>query len=96
MTNTALEVEEAATRDVDARIVSVILRVLEQPGLSNGFGMDDHLSDLGLDSLKVIKLLIEVEGEFDITFPDELLVADTFRTAASLKAAVLSSLPARA
>jgi acyl carrier protein len=39
----------------------------------------------------VIELLLEIESEFDLTLPDEFLVADTFRTAASLKAAVTAA-----
>jgi acyl carrier protein len=81
----------AGAGSVDERIVAVIARVLKQPHSSSDFGMDAYLSDLGLDSIKVIELLLEIEGEFDLTLPDEFLVADTFRTAASLKAAVLAA-----
>ena len=45
---------------------------------------DVALADLGLDSLKTVLLLIAVEDAYALTFPDELLVSDTFATAATL------------
>ncbi|MDF9507621.1 phosphopantetheine-binding protein [Bacillus cereus] len=43
-----------------------------------------ELSDLGLDSMVSIELLLEIEEWCDITFPDELLTAETFLSAKSL------------
>lgn len=75
--------------DVDERVTRAIARVLDaEPHTLSGFDMDAHLSDLGLNSMKVVELLLEIESEFEVTLPDELLVAETFRTAANLKAAV--------
>lgn len=75
--------------NVDERITGAIARVLDaEPHSLSDFGMDAYLSDLGLNSMKVVELLLEIESEFEVTLPDELLVAETFRTAANLKAAV--------
>jgi acyl carrier protein len=48
---------------------------------------DAALSDLGLDSLGTVSLVMELEDSLDISIPDELLVAETFQTAATLWAA---------
>jgi len=45
---------------------------------------DMPLADLGLDSLKTVRLLIALENEYGLVFPDELLASNTFATAASL------------
>lgn len=45
---------------------------------------DAELRDLGVDSLALIEVLVAVEQTFQVEFPDELLVADTFRTPRSL------------
>ena len=42
------------------------------------------LRDAGVDSLALIELLVSVEDTYDVEFPDELLVPETFRTPASL------------
>ncbi|MFE7504663.1 phosphopantetheine-binding protein [Promicromonospora sp. NPDC057488] len=46
---------------------------------------DDRLSDLGLDSLGTVGLLIELEDAFAVSIPDELLTSTTFDTASSLR-----------
>jgi acyl carrier protein len=42
------------------------------------------LADAGLNSLRLVALLIGLEDTFDVVFPDELLAAHTFRTVDSL------------
>ncbi|GGM89383.1 hypothetical protein GCM10011609_27810 [Lentzea pudingi] len=49
------------------------------------------LADRGLDSIGTINLLVALEDEFDVVFPDELLAATTFETPGALWA-VLASL----
>jgi acyl carrier protein len=48
----------------------------------------DGLADLGLDSLETIALLLDLEAEYAITFPDELLTNETFSTVGALWAAI--------
>ena len=47
--------------------------------VSNNF--ETTLKDMGLDSMASIELLLELEDQFDIVFPDELLTEETFSTA---------------
>lgn len=49
---------------------------------------DAALADLGLDSLELVSLLLNVEDTFAITFPDQLLMPETFATAGSLWSAI--------
>jgi acyl carrier protein len=51
--------------------------------------MDARLEDLGLDSMGAINVLLDIEDTFDVSFPDEMLTEETFRTAASLLDAIL-------
>jgi acyl carrier protein len=46
------------------------------------------LTDLGLDSMSAIELVLELEDELGVQFPEELLVRETFSTFAALEAAV--------
>jgi len=57
-------------------------------GPQTPLGADDVLADLGLDSLGTVTVLMELEDAYGVTFPDELLVPATFRTAGSLWSAV--------
>lgn len=49
---------------------------------------DADLAALGLDSLSSINFLFDIEKEFNLTLPDELLAEETFRTLASLEKAI--------
>jgi acyl carrier protein len=45
---------------------------------------DSELRDLGLDSMRSIDLLFDVEDAFGVTLPDDELNGTTFETAGSL------------
>jgi acyl carrier protein len=49
---------------------------------------DVPLGDLGLDSLGVVGLIMELEGRFSFSFPEEQVTPATFYSAGSLWAAV--------
>ena len=51
---------------------------------------DADLADLGLDSLALVSLLIDVEETFRVTIPDELLMSATFASAGALWQVVVS------
>lgn len=49
-----------------------------------------RLPDIGLDSMSAIELVLTIEETFDVQFPDELLVRETFESLHSLESAVRS------
>ena len=50
--------------------------------------MSAALRDLGLDSMSVIELLLDLESTFAVTFPDAMMSPETFKTGDVLHAAV--------
>ena len=48
------------------------------------------LADLGLDSMSALNLLLDIEEEFEVEFPQEYLTAEVFSTTVSLHAAITS------
>jgi acyl carrier protein len=50
--------------------------------------MEDKLSDLGIDSMSVVNLIMNIEREFEIAFPAEYLNREVFETVGSLKEAL--------
>ncbi|HEX5116512.1 MAG TPA: acyl carrier protein [Pseudonocardiaceae bacterium] len=46
------------------------------------------LKDLGLDSMRAVDLVFDLEDELGVVLPDEAMTANTFATAGSLWAAV--------
>jgi acyl carrier protein len=51
------------------------------------------LYDLGLDSMGSVQLLLALEEALDITIPDDLLTADTFRTVGNIWTLVQAAHP---
>lgn len=46
--------------------------------------MKMNMNELGIDSFKSIQLLIDLEVEFDVEFPDSMLSMELFASAQSL------------
>lgn len=46
------------------------------------------LTDLGLSSIKMVSLMLEVEAEFDITIPQSDITPENFRSVVSMEALV--------
>ncbi|MFI1994566.1 phosphopantetheine-binding protein [Actinoplanes sp. NPDC020271] len=46
------------------------------------------LKDLGLDSMKAVELVFDLEDELGVALPDEMMNAKTFSTAGDLEAAL--------
>ncbi len=74
--------------DLTAKVVSVLRPHLRFLGEDDALRPTDELSDLGLDSTAAIGLPLDLERAFAISFPDELLVPDTFRTPAAIRDAI--------
>ncbi|WBB53723.1 phosphopantetheine-binding protein [Verrucosispora sp. WMMD573] len=45
---------------------------------------DDRLADLGLNSLLLVQLVVQIEEEFGINMPDETLTEETFHSVDTL------------
>ena len=76
----------------ESAISEVIRRLVgEFAGLNvnvKRLGVDDDLFDAGMSSHASVNLLLALENEFDVEFPDRLLTKDVFGSIASLTGAV--------
>ncbi|MGI5274504.1 phosphopantetheine-binding protein [Nonomuraea sp. CA-218870] len=55
----------------------------------------DDLAGLGLDSMGVVRLIVDLEDAYGVQVPDEILDEKTFATVASLWAALSPLMPRR-
>jgi acyl carrier protein len=70
---------------MDVPLETIVRRYLVLVPEGQDVPRETELSALGLDSMSALTLLLELEGKFDISFPDSLLNATTFRSARSLE-----------
>lgn len=75
------------TTDLD-RIRDVIGRYGKLPITVDSIGEDDDLYDKGLTSHASVNVMIGLEDEFDVEFPDRLLQKSTFSSIAAIAAAI--------
>ncbi|HEY6362716.1 MAG TPA: phosphopantetheine-binding protein, partial [Vicinamibacterales bacterium] len=66
----------------------VVARHIDGPATAGEIVDHQPLADLGLDSMRSINLLLELETEFGVVFPDEELTGENFRTVAAIESLV--------
>lgn len=57
-------------------------------GAENPLSWDEPLAALGVDSLEIVDLIVEIEDAYGFEFPQELLVPEVFVSARSIWDAV--------
>ena len=81
-----------AVRD---RLLGLVGQILGKPDAAATLPLDGRLSDLGMSSIKMVNLMLAVEGEFDISIPQKDITPDNFRSVLSVEALVLRLLALR-
>ena len=75
-------------RQTRARVVELIRRGAKLLDPDEELPGDRELMELGMDSFGLLELITDLELEFDILIPDEMLTRETFRSASSVTRAV--------
>ncbi|MCD0451616.1 phosphopantetheine-binding protein [Actinocorallia sp. API 0066] len=74
--------------DLTEVIASLVARRLKDGAAPAGIDPDAPLSGLGLDSIAVVSLMVELERRRGVTLPAELVNRATFRSVRTLTEAV--------
>ncbi|MFI7635078.1 acyl carrier protein [Nonomuraea sp. NPDC049400] len=75
---------------VERRVRDLLARRAVLPGVIESVEAEADLWELGMESLAMVGVMVAVEDEFGIEFPDELLTRETFRSLAVITDAVMS------
>ena len=75
---------------MDERLAAALCRHLSHLG-GQELTPQSSLRELGLDSLRAVTLLLEVEEEFAVTLPDSSLADGGLETPAALWAAIVAA-----
>ena len=70
------------------RITAIAAKLLVKRGNNTIPGSSDNLRDAGLTSLDMVSLMLALEGEFDVEFPQSAMTPDNFDTIAAMDALV--------
>jgi acyl carrier protein len=74
--------------DYDARIRSVVAEYGRLAVDANSCGAEDDLYQVGMTSHATVNVMLGLEGEFDVEFPDDLLKPSVFASIASIREAL--------
>lgn len=66
--------------EIEKSLRKIIKEVLELSKPVEEICNDDDLSELGMNSITAIELVVEVEEKYDFEFNDEDLLVDNFKT----------------
>jgi acyl carrier protein len=75
--------QAAAVRE---RLLTLVAQILGKPGEAQAIPADGRLSELGMSSIKMVNLMLAVEGEFDLSIPQNDITPENFRSVLSIEA----------
>jgi acyl carrier protein len=70
------------------RVTTIACRMLVKRGNNTIPCWDDNLRDAGLTSLDMVNLMLAIEAEFDVEFPQSAMTPDNFDTIGAIEALV--------
>lgn len=85
----------ACNTDVQNRIIALVRSILDQNAITAEVNAECHLVDVGLNSVDMVKLMLEVEAEFDFTIPQAEITPENFQSVETLRQMVVVQLQTR-
>jgi acyl carrier protein len=78
----------ATTLTSRERLIALIRQILGPPAAARPMPIDARLTDLGLSSLKMVNLMLAIEGHFNVAIPASDITPDNFASIASVEALI--------
>ena len=83
------------TFKVQDRVVAIVKTILGQNSISADVHPELRLVDVGLTSMDMVKLMLDVEAEFEFTIPQTEITPENFQSVKSLELMIISQLGTR-
>ena len=68
------------------RLLALVAQILGSPARRSSLAAGCRLSELGMSSIKMVNLMLAVEGEFDLSIPQKDITPENFRSVQSIEA----------
>jgi acyl carrier protein len=78
-----------------ARFAALVQQARPSHGRSGDLDFDATMANLGIDSLAIVNLIVQIEDEFEIVFPRGLLLPRVFTSPTTLWSALSEFLAAQ-
>jgi len=77
---------------VQDRVLAIVKTILMQNSISADLHPESRLVDAGLTSMDMVKLMLDVEAEFDLTIPQAEITPENFQSVKTLQSMIISQL----
>lgn len=78
--------------EVQDRVLAIVKTILGQNSISADVRPESRLVDAGLTSMDMVKLMLDVEAEFDLTIPQGEITPENFQSVKTLELMIISQL----
>lgn len=78
----------SAVLTIRERLISLIRKILGPQAAAKPLPIDARLADLGMSSLKMVNLMLEMEVQFDVAIPQADITPDNFASISSVEALI--------
>jgi len=85
--------KDNVTKLVKERLTKIVGDMLAERGFHRVTSADDSLTDSGLSSFDMVNLMLRVEQEYDLRFPDAAMTPANFHSVTSVCQLVTDMLP---
>ena len=83
---------ESFNASVQDRVLGLIKMLLSQNSISADVCPESRLVDIGLTSMDMVKLMLDVEAEFDFTIPQPEITPENFQSVKALELMIVNQL----
>jgi acyl carrier protein len=84
MTDTIISNEQNQMSSIEERVIKIITGILEIQDSEEVIDINQSLINLRINSISMIKIIVDIENEFDVEFEDQDLDIDRFENLKSL------------
>ncbi|NEO67782.1 MAG: acyl carrier protein [Moorea sp. SIO4G2] len=81
--------------DTEERLKGILREYLPLVADDEEIAVEADLTDLGLDSMNAVNLMLDIEEEFEVSFPESMLNAEVFYSVSTLAKAIQSLIDAK-
>jgi acyl carrier protein len=74
--------------DMKSRLATLIRAILAENGVDKPFTFTDRLAEIGLTSMDMVSLMLGIEGEFEVVFPEAEITPENFSSVATIEVVV--------
>jgi acyl carrier protein len=74
-------------------LLKLVMQLLAGQSGSRSVSAEDSLTDIGLSSINMVNLMLEVEAEFDMIIPQSDITPENFRSISTIEAMVVRLCP---